>query len=300
MSKNPLVGRAMAEAADDLLKDRMAATLSKEEVRHFNKLDLRSAVELPDGKPDANRRTELERQDREHRRDPEEASGRELSEPVDPEEVDEVTRDLLELQAAFKTVQIIGQTVRNNAGARHGEQKQMLLRASFLLSRRIIGFVFSTLDEDNLDALREDWSRILRDEHPELSENEVGLKVDERMLSLTQFLVFVVAKHLASSSAAEILAPTLKRIVGDEKVAINDLFGLALKLERPGSFPVDDAVELHEEHNGNMFNQTVLRLLVRHHLYLFTVSERNRQRACSKLDITPTKRMLIKGTKRLA
>ena len=106
---------------------------------------------LGDGDPRDNRLRILRRIDESSKRKPELRDDDEL----DAEEEEKaVVSDFFKLNSAFKTVEIIGQILRNYAGSLKGDQKVDLASDCFGLALRTLSFVYNFI-ERNLDGFTE-------------------------------------------------------------------------------------------------------------------------------------------------
>jgi hypothetical protein len=66
----------------------------------------------------------------------------------------------------------------------------------------------------------------------------------------------------------------------------------AIRMDHSFQFPEKRVFELKKNVEKNIFAETLLRMLVADHFYMFLRSYKVRQRVCEKLGIKPKKKML--------
>src|SRR5438477_4736650 len=107
---------------------------------------------LGDGDPRENRLRVLRRLDESGNRRPDPRADADID--SDEEQEQGVLDEFLKLNSAFKTVEIIGQILRNYAGSMKGDQKLELASDCFSLALRTLSFVYNFI-EQNLEGFIE-------------------------------------------------------------------------------------------------------------------------------------------------
>lgn len=299
LTGDPIVLDQMVETCDDLFRDVPEADFL-EDVEPLNRLgDHSDELSLSDRTADENRRAMRMRTDDlvEQR-----LAAIRSSDDVDPPEADsEAVRRLFEINAAHKSIQILGQALRNVAGSASKDRKEEVITKLISLSCRLLGSYFDMFRQ-GLPQIVEDFVEVHRELEPELADVDLYAEVRRHLFGISQFVVFVILKHASTSIGADNLAPTINRILrgsGSANVS-NRLFDLSFQLDRPGNLPKREAISLYGEVHRNFFTAGVVRMLVAHHLYLYTVPFNERQSICDKLSIkivpvmTDPRRKLLK------
>jgi hypothetical protein len=149
LSENPLVLNEMRNTAASLFPEKPLADL-EHDVEPLNSLgNSTPELILPDSTPEQNRRELLERKDdRTDERKSSVAHGATITTPPEPT-TDEFVETGRLIHASFKTIQILGQALRNSAGLMPVHQKREILHELFQLSRRLLGHYYSGADPLN-------------------------------------------------------------------------------------------------------------------------------------------------------
>ncbi len=222
-------------------------------------------------------------------------SGDETDEHLTLEEGDQL-EGVIKLNEAFKTLQIMGQVLRNFPGSLAGDIKVAIARESYLLGLRVLGF-FYELIRSNMSELKGAFKEVLRT-HGLSDEKKLDNDVDFVLYRLTSAVAFGMIKRISHAVGSQYLAETFQE-VSDHRVPISiSLVNLSIKLDHFEEFPLDDAVLMYENVHKDLFTSSILRALVVHHLYLFPVSRSIRQRVCDRLGIKISDPKLLTGEDR--
>jgi hypothetical protein len=188
--------------------------------------------------------------------------------------------DALKMNVAYKTIQVLGQIIRNFPGSITGSTKLKIVTECYFLGLRSMRVILRILESNSsqivafmADALKsKDTSQPARE------------KRAKRFITLlVEGVCFAVTKHVARSVGAEALEPTyeaVKRKYPDLSVAVIDL---AIRMEHFRSFPekeFEDAVKLADR---NILANLVIRHLFIDHVYRFPVTRAVKQRCAGRL-----------------
>ncbi len=251
LTGDPIVLDEMIKNCDRLFSEIQPAQLG-EDVRPINQLGNAVQVITIQGKPDENRlRMRIENdaivEDRL-------AAVKKAQDITPPEPESDAIRQLFDIHSGYKTIQILGQAIRNISGSADRETKEAVIGKVFGLSRRILGLYLSAFANGNLGSLIEDMADSYREHQPEISLTSLKDEVCRHLNGLSQFICFALIKHTTFSVGSENLAPTIHRMLGKSSVPIEQLFDLAFDLERPGRFPKDKALQLYGSFKKNHFS----------------------------------------------
>lgn len=241
-----------------------------------------------DSDPSENRRRDLESRD--------EISRNQEADSVDPEaetsqspaaEVCERLRHI----AAAKTIQILGQVLKNFVGSLKGDSKKQLISECCSLGRRTLGNLFESV-ESNVDGWLELYlehcrrdSSTSQDKSP-LDEAKLRQGVYWVVFALLQGIAFLIIKHISSSVGTDKSPQTLAELVDEEDSATMRLIELAIRLDHYKSFPLREVERLAEEFKRNAFSLSLVRFLVWNHCYLYPVEFQTKQSVCTTLQIS--------------
>jgi hypothetical protein len=284
LTGDPIVLDEMAKACDRLFTTSSPFTIDKD-VAPLNSLEgkLYGEVTLPQTAPKDNRRAMRARSD-------DHLPGRiaasvENEAMVAPEADSEALRQIFEIHAAFKSIQILGQALRNIAGSADRKRKEAIIEKLIGLARRLLGAYFQGFRPEFLADTVKIFAEDFREHHPDLGESEIIKHVNDRLFRLSLYICFIVVKHTSLSVGSENLGPTLRRLLSGNLGQTERVFGLSFGLDCFGGLRNDEAVRLYDDLRRNPFGQYLVRIMVAHHLYMYTVPFQRRQSICDRIGI---------------
>lgn len=297
LTGDPIVLDEMIKACERLI-DGAPLVMFDEDVDPVNKLNQHiSEMSLPDSRPDENRTKLRLQSDDDVRGRLAAALGQSAVEA--PEADSDQVKRVFEVHAAYKSVQILGQALRNIAGSADRATKETVINKVVSLSRRLLGSYFESFDAKHLPDLIQEIGDIHREHHPDISTSELNAEINKHLFGLSLFVCFAVIKHTSLCIGSENLAPTQQRLLSESESLAERVFGLSIGLDRPGRFPKDEALKLYRELAKNPFAQSVVRMLIAHHLYMYTVPYNERQSVCSQTAIKLLPSVLDPSRKKL-
>jgi hypothetical protein len=301
LSRDPLVLDSVMETADQLFK-RYAPCDLDADVRFLNKST--SAMpdrQLGDGDPERNRQKLLEHTDEQNRAN-QEPKDYALATPVKHDSICELDtlNDQLQLTAALKTIQIIGQILRNHVGSLRGDTKQSLVTKSYLLGLRAMKCLFDVM-EDNAKDLVDSLVVELQRKHGGTPRHKHVESANRSVWGILELGTFSIIKYISGSVGLEKLEQTFREVLDIEGSVPFSLIDLSVKLDHYRSFPERETLTLAGTLCKNVFTFSVLRDLVWNHFYIFHADYQIRQRISEKLRISPTgqKKLIGSRAKRL-
>ena len=209
------------------------------------------------------------------------------------EEENQSVEGMIKLNEALKTLQIMGQVLRNFPGSLEGEIKVAIAKESYLLGLRVLGF-FCGFVGPNITGLREVFKEVLREQGLS-DEKELERTVDFVLYRVTFHIAFGIIKRISRSVGSEYLAETFQE-VSDHRVPTSiSLVNLSIKLDHFREFPLRDIVQIYDDVHKNLFTSSIIRGMVVQHLYLFPVARTIRQQVCDRLAIKISNPKLLTG-----
>ncbi|MEN0064880.1 MAG: metallophosphoesterase [Myxococcota bacterium] len=293
LSSDPFVLDTMIEAAASLFEDQPEWNTDRQ-TKYLNELVAETpTLALGDRTVEENRNEELEKRDRA------EAVSESSPWEDDPDAFDEEIRPILMINSAFKTIQIIGQILRNYPGSLDGKRKVELADHCYRLGLRVLHYLYSVMEshgEDFLKAIIEYVSKL----RPESRRHQVTMEANSVLFALCERMAFGVIRHVSQSVGLEELSPVYREVerLGESRTPFR-LIDLSIKLDHNRSTPAEQAIRLYEDERRNTLVATIIRRLVWYHLYLFPSSYKVRQRLCEKLSIDNNPKFLRSETKLL-
>lgn len=299
LTSDPIVLELVSSVAGSTFKDIPVAMLEDDlgPIATFGQADFVKLVELS---PEESQRLVAEAKDTElHKRDARVTDGRaiQLSESHEVDSADNEFRKVVsELRKAMKSIQILGQILRNGAGAIPGNSKQRIVEDIFATARRLMGFILIRLPHD-IPGWALNLANRYRHEMPlqqDLSVSElneaVAEKVARHIFNTAWYATYSIVLHVANACGLEMLDNTFRRVVDADQSKPNRLFQMAIRLDRPGKLPKEEAVSLFNELADTHFCQSLVKALVIRHLQLYHVPHDQKASVMKRMDIP-----LLKG-----
>lgn len=283
LSKDPIIIAEMQVTANDLYSDSAPAALERD-VDFVNTI---AEMAIPTTYAEQNhntaRRERLELLDQEESDDSELDDTGELLDPASA-----MLNPLIRLNMALKTLQILGQTLKNFPGSLEGTTKLQIAQACYNLGRRVLGSVLGLL-KDNQEALVQDLVRLIGAKQPQLSAEEIRRQAKGTLIELALLVCFGMTKRISHAVGSPDLETTYNRLLDQNRETCVKLIHTSLSLDHIGTLPVSFLKELGEEFKTNPLAMTLLRLLVVEYFNLFPVQYKDKQRVCQALGIEITK-----------
>jgi predicted kinase len=298
LSSDPFVLDTMVQAAMGLFNE-YEEWNTTEQTQYLNTL-IRETPKLAllRRSLEENRLSELQEFDEQELADVDE----ELRGAIDEQEesaFEEEIGPMLRINSAFKTIQIIGQVLRNYPGSLDGPRKVQLAEVCYRLGLRILGFVFGSIEahgEQFIKGLIEHVVRL----RPEAGAERITTDANAFLFALCERSSFGVIRHISQSLGHHELAPVFREIekLGDGQTSFR-LIDLSIRLDHSRQPPAAEAIRLYTDERDNTIVATLVRHLVWYHLYLFPTDFRVRQQLCARLDIDDQPRHLIQQDTKL-
>lgn len=215
---------------------------------------------------------------------------KQFSEEEEEEEEISYSEDnsIMQLNVAFKFVQILGQILKNFPGSILGELKQEIARECYFLGLRSISVIFKEIEKINTvlfsiskEVLKENKSDS-KDELIPMS--EVIAYAKKMVFTLSMVSSYVLVKHVSHSVSSEKLTEVYKKVLQELKFTSVELIDISIKLDHV-TFSPKEVTNLALKLKNNGFARMLLSLMVIEHFRLFDVKHTIKQQICDKLEI---------------
>jgi hypothetical protein len=283
LSKDPFVLRSIIDNSRALALGANECDIV-DDTKFLNALSVEHPLlALPSTTPDENQRDELRRRD-EHDR---ETGDHEPADVLTGDSGnDSFVKEVKRVLAPIKTIQILGQVLRNFPGSLPGDRKRELVDEACGLGLRVLGRAMAGMSEQRgmmLDLLK----RVIEEHHPEARAGQrLQVAAEAALFSLMERTVFGIVRIVSESMAMEELNPTFREVLGPAASPSRRLIGLSVKMDCSVGFPKDDVLRFYDECESSRLAQAVVRHLVWYQFYLFQHPMQVRQSVCSRLAIT--------------
>jgi predicted phosphodiesterase len=193
---------------------------------------------------------------------------------------------ILSLTATFKTLEIIGQILKNYYGSLKATQKMMLCEEGYELPLRALADYFHFLSEKKDIFINEVKEYLLDEQKMSLSEAGI-LEYSKRIIfNLTRMLCFSFVNKAAMSLGNENLSLTYESILIKNNDVAHKLLDISIKLGYNNGVPIEQIKQISADLKKNHIAYGVLCDVVAYHMYMYPLDYKTRQQLCSVLDIS--------------
>lgn len=282
LSKNPLILHSVCENAKIIFQEIAPAQLDSD-IRPLNAL----ISDIPDMVIKKQNALEA-RKERRSAIDEAEMANKENG-PITPSITEEKRYEEFDIIGkmnwAMKTIEIMGQILKNYYGSTPGNQKMILGEEAYNLGLRSLN-TFLNIFSENRDNLLEEIERIL--EEQEISEKEDIEKTSRQFVfSLMSSITHYFIKKISDSVGTENLVETYQKILEKNNTPAVQLISLSLNLDHMHHLPIKEIEHLKKDFlPTNFIAYNVVRGLVINHLYLFQTDYKERQKVYELLNIS--------------
>jgi hypothetical protein len=196
---------------------------------------------------------------------------------IEPNPADPITR----LGMALKTLQILGQLVKNFPGSMDAHTKTRIVRQCCDLGLRTLSWLLNTIKLDQVNLLTE-FAEIVKKEHPLLSSDSVVGRAQNALVSLAHVGAFGIVKRVAAAVGSSELTKTYEKTI-DRLIPAEQLINLSIGLDHMGTFPMANLRETARDTKSRPMAGRVLRSLLRQHFSLFPTALPTKQQACAEV-----------------
>lgn len=213
----------------------------------------------------------------------------------EPEEIDpvkdadiaednEAVQMIVQLRAAVRTLEVMGQIVKNFAGSLKNNPRYTLVKECYELGLRVVGVILGFWQKDGESFVREVLDVVLEKDMKIEDREELEMTVKSCIFYFCEMVATGMVKRISQAVGTKDLADTYRRVLEKNPSNAYKLIDIAVKLDNVG-FPTGDVYSLSEELKNNVFCNRLLCRLVVDHFYLYQTSEQTKQKVCSKLGI---------------
>lgn len=236
----------------------------------------------------------------EHRTARDEAAALEPANATDANDLQTIS----EVDFAIRSLEIMGQVLKNFPSDLRRDLKQSLTKESYALGLRTIGSFLGTLQSQR-DILRDVWGQRLAQETAFASKSlsKQRQMLDGMMIVFAELGIFGIMKTVSDALGTEDLRNTYDEVrseLGESQIATR-LIDLSIRLDHFGTLPESDIFDLEKRLRGNAAAWTALSMLVAQRIALFPTHWKTRQKLVNvfKFSATtglPSSKQLLPGS----
>lgn len=207
--------------------------------------------------------------------------------------------ELLKINQSYKTIEILGQILKNYSGSLRGETKIRLAKECINLSLRSMNFYLKLVNE-NLQGIVQTLIARLTETGNIDDKNKVTTHANNLVFMLAHIWAFTNIRRVSLAAGSEHLEPVYAELIAEQSTISMRIIDIAIRLDHFHGFPEKPLLALHRELHNNLFADSIIKRLIMLHFYMFDVDFKTRDRICSILDIKIDKNKILSGkSKRL-
>ena len=189
-----------------------------------------------------------------------------------------------ELKAALRTVQVLGQVLKNYPGHLDGNTKLMLAQNTFALGSRTWKYLFNQLMSTEDEFVRHIIAT-LQDNDPGAAANVIQKRAQESVRFFVLVCGLGMIHRMADSIGAPELDATYEKLVKHEGGTVSRLVRTVIHLEHQPTTPQKEIFKTYELVKDQPLGAWILRIFVVRHFELYEADIRVKQRVCGKIGI---------------
>lgn len=208
-----------------------------------------------------------------------------------------------QLNMAFKSIEIVGQILKNNYGKIEKTSIENLLEETILLGLRTLN-VFFKIIEDNSEFIVNQVNAVITE-----IEKTRGKKLDNpkkiedlsrsTLFSLCNHISYSFIKKISDSLGTEYLSEIFEKVYIKQNYTSVKLLKVAIRLDHHRSFPDSEIKTLSKDFTKNPLATNVLKRLVINYLYLYPTDHKNKSRILEFLNIPVSTQLRIDNTSKI-
>lgn len=195
------------------------------------------------------------------------------------------------LNSAFKTIEIIGQILKNYYGSIKGDEKYILCSEAYNIGLRSLGS-FLTMMDQHISGIIQEIQRIIEEKNI-VDKKDIDNISRKFVFNICCMISYNVIKKVSNSVGSDNLVGTFKKLLNDNDTVSVKLIDISIKLDHLRTIPFNEIKDLNNTLKSNLLPYNILRGLVVNHLYMFHTSYKDKQRICDLLDISVGKQRSI-------
>ncbi|MFA5157557.1 MAG: metallophosphoesterase [Candidatus Omnitrophota bacterium] len=196
-----------------------------------------------------------------------------------PENLDYIAK----FNMAFKTIEILGQIMKNYYGSLHRQDKYQLCEEAYFMGLRSINSFFSFL-EKNMDSAIDDIKKIIKSRKV-IDRNKIENLSRKSLFEIVYLFSYGLIKSISNYIGSEKLSETYKEVLEKNDTIATRMIDISIKLDFFREFPLADIKNINKKLANNILPQTILKALVINYIYMFPTSYKDKQRICKHVDI---------------
>jgi hypothetical protein len=270
-TKDPVVYEQIAEALDKCFSDSPVFDFQK---------DVELLNQLVDSAPRLVYHEKTIKESRSEMRDKQDKKDY----AVGPEERGSTTDAIAGIARLFRGMEILGQLLKNHYGTTKNPVKEQLINRLIESSLRGLQAIIRLILSDR-DSLAHHIGRMLKDQSPGISKEQADQQAKIVVFDLVGIVTFGFVRKASTAIGSAYLRENLVQVVSRANSLGYDLVEISYLLELPEGLPFSKLKQMNKNVEANPFCRALLTQLALHHLHMFKVNYRDKQKLCEELGI---------------
>lgn len=196
------------------------------------------------------------------------------------------------LNVAFKTIEILGQILKNYYGSIKGEQKYVLTESGYMIGLRTLNS-FLSLISDHVELIAVRIQKIIEEQEAPNTKEGIENRARKILFELSCTMAYGIIKKVSESVGTKDLYKTYKKITENHNFTSVKLIEISIKLDKSRTIPFSEIKNLKEDSEKNIMALSLLQNFVLEHLYMYDTNYSDKDRICNLLDISMEKQRAI-------
>jgi predicted MPP superfamily phosphohydrolase len=179
---------------------------------------------------------------------------------------------------AMKTLQILGQLLRNHIGNMEGEVKTSLVNECVGIGLRTLNSLNQSLEPHKEDFVRA-MAIVFQEENPDLTQHMATNQAINSLFQVVQNNTYSTIKRISHAIGSPELTRLYDRIFLDSNSPALRLIHTALYFDNTNTFPINVLKSTHEIVKDSPLGLSILKALTYQQFYTFYIPEKTKQMA---------------------
>ncbi len=188
-----------------------------------------------------------------------------------------------QLNLSFKTIEILGQILKNYYGSLKGDTKLVIGEEAYLIGLRALSSFFEFLEESQDPIIN--YIKDILQEKKVAEKDKIEVLARQFLFRICASISYSFIKKISEPIGSEKLSGTFKQILDKNDLPSFDIIDISIKLDFFKGFPYGEIQKLKVKFADNLLPSFLLRKMVINYLYMFETDYKNKQRICNILDI---------------
>lgn len=188
------------------------------------------------------------------------------------------------ISVAMKTLQILGQLLKNHVGTMERDTKTMLVNQCVGIGLRTLNSLILSLEPNREEFVRT-MAIIFREQNPELTPHGATNQAVQSLFQIVHNNTYGAIKRISQAIGSPKLTRVYDRMLEQNPSPINKLVHAALYFDNTPKFPINVLEETYNVVENIPLGLAVLKSFTYNQFYTYNISVKTKQAACGILKV---------------